>query len=79
MGCLGKTFASLVIILFLASTVLVSTTSAIDAPVWNIQTIDSTSSGAGDIALDSNSNPHMLYFHFENIETRTSLKTELLY
>ncbi len=60
----SKTISSILIVFFLTSQVFVLSSQA--DPVWNIQTIDTASVGAGALALDSNGNPHLLYIHYTN-------------
>ena len=78
MGKFRKSLSLAFVVVFLVP-LIVQLGNAETAPTWNIQTIDRTSGGAGSIAIDSNGNPHILYFHYEHIETRTSLQTKLLY
>jgi hypothetical protein len=54
---LGKILALMLAILFLTSlATLVHATQT-----WNIQTIDTTNTGSGELAIDSNNNPHIFY------------------
>ena len=57
MVCLSK-FLSLMLAIFLLTSLAALVHAA---QTWNIQTIDTTDTGLGELAIDSNNNPHIFY------------------
>ena len=63
MGTASKSFALVLVALFLTSLVTVSSALSTQAtPTWNTQLVDPKGAG-GSIAIDSQGNPHIIYYY----------------
>ncbi len=64
MGTASKSYALVLVALFLTSLVTISSTlSTQAAPTWNTQLVDGRGAG-GSIAIDSHGNPHIVYAYW---------------
>ncbi len=77
MGKKAVTFVFSILCLSALTTVFLTAPTFAADPIWNIQILDTSSSGLVEFALDPQGNPHILYGHYPDVSNRSQI--DLLY